>query len=136
MHLETTLYQQIYIKYLWLWAYLDILVKNLNLKLIWKFIQINIRDTDSYSDSDCYFKSLPIATYYLSWIHIKYLYLYSKTYNMSLKLNLYLTSLSHHGPVNASTPTFGNINLIERIKKLIVSWKSSQKRWQGSLFVP
>ena len=38
-------------------------------------IQIHIR----------YFKSLPIATYYLTTIHIKNLYLYSKTYNMGLK---------------------------------------------------
>ena len=32
-----------------------------------------------------YFKSLPIATYYLTTVHIKNLYLYSKTYNMGLK---------------------------------------------------
>ena len=32
---------------------------------------------------------------------------------MSLKLDLYLTSLSHRGPVNALTPNFGNINCIE-----------------------
>ena len=41
-------------------------------------IQIHVR----------YFKSLPIATYYLSTIHIKYLYLHSKTCNMGLEWNL------------------------------------------------
>ena len=38
-------------------------------------IQIHIR----------YFKSLPIATYYLTTIHIKNLYLHEKPYNMDLK---------------------------------------------------
>ena len=38
-------------------------------------IQIHIR----------YFTSLPIATYYLTTIHIKHLYLHEKTYNMDLK---------------------------------------------------
>ena len=83
-----------------------------------------------------YFKSLPITTYYLTTIHIKYLYLYSKTYNMGLKLNFYLTSLSPRGPVNASTPTFSNINLIETITNLSVALKLNQKRWQESLFAP
>ena len=32
-----------------------------------------------------YFKSLPIATYYLTTIHLKNLYLHSNAYNMSLK---------------------------------------------------
>ena len=32
-----------------------------------------------------YFKSLPIATYYLKKIHLKNLYLHSKTYDMGLK---------------------------------------------------
>ena len=39
-------------------------------------IQIHIR----------YFKSLPIATYYLTTIHIKNLSLHSKAYNMDLKM--------------------------------------------------
>ena len=80
-----------------------------------------------------YFKSLPIATYHLSRIYIKYLYLHSKTYSMDLKWNLYLTSLSRHDPVNPSTPIFGNINLTERMTNLIVAWKINQKRLQESL---
>ena len=39
------------------------------------YIQIHIR----------YFKSLPIATYHLTTIHVKNLYLRSMTYNMALK---------------------------------------------------
>ena len=55
---------------------------------------------------------------------------------MSLKLDLYLTSLSHRGPVNVLTPNFGNINCIETMKNLIIALKFSQKRWQESLFAP
>ena len=54
----------------------------------------------------CYFKLLPIATYYLTTIHIKYLYLHSRTYKMGLKRNWQLTSLSRCGLVNLSTPNF------------------------------
>ena len=68
-----------------------------------------------------YFKSLPIAAYYLTTIYMKNLYLHSKTYNMGLKWNLYLTSLSRCGPVNPSIPTFGNINLTESITNLILA---------------
>ena len=75
-----------------------------------------------------YFKSLPIGTYYLKMIHIKSLYLHSKTYNMVLKRNLYLTSLSRRVPVNLSTPTFPNINLTETITTLIFAWKFNQRR--------
>ena len=54
-----------------------------------------------------YFKSLPIATYYLTTIHIKKLYLLSETYNMDLKPNLYLTSLFCCGPIDKSVnPNF------------------------------
>ena len=89
-------------------------------------IQIRIR----------YFKSLPIATCYLSAIQVRYLYLHSKTYNMDLKWNLYLTSLSHRGPVNSLTPTFGNINLIDTTTNLILVLKFNQKRWHESLIAP
>ena len=70
-------------------------------------IQIHIR----------YFKSLPIATYYLTTIHIKNLYLHEKTYNPGKSVN-------------------PNINLIETMTNLIVAWKFSQKRTQESLFAP
>ena len=76
-------------------------------------IQIQIR----------YFKSLPIATYYLTTIHLKNLYLHSKTYNMGLKWNLHLTLVSRSGPVNQSTPTFRNIKLTETITNLVIPWK-------------
>ena len=89
-------------------------------------IQIHVR----------YFKSLPIATYYLTTIHIKNLYLYSKTYNMGLKWNLYLKSLSLRGLVNPSTPLFGNINLTETMTNLIVARKFNHKRLQESLSAP
>ena len=54
----------------------------------WKFIKIDIRHTDSYSDSYSLFQVIAIAAYYLITIHIKNLYLHSKTYNMGLKWNL------------------------------------------------
>ena len=89
------------------------------MSFLWKFIQTDIRDTDSYSDS--YSTSLPIASYYLTMIQIKNFYLHSKTYNMGLKQNLYLASLSRRGPVNPSTPTFPIIHLTETIANLIVA---------------
>ena len=33
----------------------------------------------------CYFRSLPLATYYETTIHIKNLYLHTKTFNKGLK---------------------------------------------------
>ena len=81
-----------------------------------------------------YFKPLPIATYYLITIYVKSLHLHSKTYDMDLKWNLYLTSLSRRGPVNPSTQTFGNINLTETMTNLIVAWKFNQKRLEEFLF--
>ena len=54
-------------------------------------------------------------------IHIKNLYLHYKTFNIGLKWNSYLTSLSLRGSVNLSTPIFGNINLTETKKNLIGS---------------
>ena len=82
-------------------------------------------------------KSLLITIYYLTTIHLKYLYLHSKTYNMGLKLNLYLTPLPHRGPVNPPTSTFGNINFTETMTNLIMAtWKFNQKRLKGSLFAP
>ena len=87
-------------------------------------IQIHIR----------YFKSSPIVTYYLTTIQIKSLYLQSKRYNMGLKWNLYLTSLSRRGPAYPSTSIFGNINLTEKITNSIFAWKFSQKRTKESLF--
>ena len=53
-----------------------------------------------------YFNSLPIATYYLTTIHIKNVCQHSKTYNMGLRENLYLTSFSRCRPVNLSNPNF------------------------------
>ena len=72
-----------------------------------------------------YFKSLPIATYYLTTIYIKNLYLHSKTYIIGLKWNLYLTSLSRRGPVNQLTQTFHNISLIEN---LMIPWRFKYKQ--------
>ena len=43
------------------------------------------------------------------------------------KLFSYITSLSSHGPLNPSTPTFSNINLKGTMTNLIVAWKVSQK---------
>ena len=54
--------------------------------------------------------------------------MHSKAYNISLKWNLYLTSFACRGPVNLSTPTFGNINLTERMTNLIVAWKFNKKK--------
>ena len=71
-----------------------------------------------------YFKSLPITTYYLTTIHIKYLYLYSKTYNMGLKLNLYLTSLSRGSPVYPSTQLFSILTLQKQLKICLFFQKS------------
>ena len=81
-------------------------------------------------------KSLLITIYYLTTIHLRNLYLHSKTYNMGLKLNLYLTPLPHRGPVNPPTSTFGNINFTETMTNLIMAWKFNQKRLKGSLFAP
>ena len=55
---------------------------------------------------------------------------------MSYKFFAYLMSLSRRGPVNQSTPTFGNINLTETATNLFVAWKFSQKWQQESLFAP
>ena len=52
---------------------------------------------------------------------------------MCLKRNLNVTSLSRRRPVNPSTPTFGNINLTEKMTYLIVAKKFNQKLWQESL---
>ena len=81
-----------------------------------------------------YFKPLPIATCYLITIYVKSLYLHSKTYDMDLKWNLYVTSLSRRGTVNPSTQTFGNINLTETMTNLIVAGKFNQKRLEEFLF--
>ena len=64
--------------------------------------------------------------------------LYYHPFNLpkAYKLFSYLTSRSHRGPVNPSTPTFGNMNLIETMTNLIVAWKFSQKRTQEALFAP
>ena len=105
-------------------------------KLGWKFIQIDIRDTDSYSDWHSLFQAFFHSNLLVATIHIKNLYLHEKTYNMDLKWNLYPTSLSRRGSVNPSTPTFGKINLTKAMIKLTVPWKFSQKRMQESLFAP
>ena len=55
------------------------------------------------------------------------LYFHSYTMDERQKPFSYMTSLSRRGPVNPSILTFGNINLTETIKNLIVSWKFSQK---------
>ena len=55
---------------------------------------------------------------------------------MSYKSFPYLTLLSRHGPVNLSTPTFGNINLTEAMADLILAWKFNEKRLQEFLFAP
>ena len=68
------------------------------------------------------FQAFTIATYYLTKIHIKNLYLHSKTHNMGLKWSLYLTPFSRCGTVNPSIPTFGNINLTEAMTNLIAAW--------------
>ena len=68
-----------------------------------------------------YFKSLHKASYYSTTIHMKNLYLHSKTHNMGWKWNLYLKSLSRRGPINLSTQTFRNINLTETMTNLIVA---------------
>ena len=73
-----------------------------------------------------YFKSLHIATSYLTTIHLKNLYPHSKTYIMGLKRNSYLMSLSRRDLVNPSSPTFANINLTETMTNVIVAWKSNQ----------
>ena len=67
--------------------------------------------------------------------HINNLYLNSKTINMGVKLNSYLTSLAICSPVNPSTPTFGNINLTEPITNLILATKFNKKWLQESLFL-
>ena len=46
---------------------------------------------------------------------------------MGLNLNLNFTSLFRRGQVNPSTPTFGNINLTEKITNLNVNTKFSQQ---------
>ena len=81
-------------------------------------IQIHIR----------YFNLIPIAICCLKRIHLKNLYLQSKTYIMGLKQNLYLTPFSHRRPVSPSTPLFRNINFTETIRFLIVACKCNQKQ--------
>ena len=83
----------------------------------WKFIQTDIR----------YFKSLPIATYY------KNIYLQPKIFNMGLKWNSYLTSLLRCGPVNSSTPIFGNISLTETMAIYLLLGNLINKWLQESL---
>ena len=49
------------------------------------------------------------------------LYFHPYKLHKGYKLFSYLMSLSPRGPVNPSTPIFGNINLIETITNLIVA---------------
>ena len=56
-----------------------------------------------------------------------YLFFCSCTFNMSYKSLSFLTALSCHGHVNFSTPTFGNIKLIETGIYLIVDSKFNKK---------
>ena len=51
------------------------------------------------------------------------IYLHPYTFEMSYKSFSYPTLLSRHGPVNLSTPTFGNINLTEAMSNLLFAWK-------------
>ena len=51
------------------------------------------------------------------------LYLLPKFFQRSSKPNSYLMLISHSGPVNLSTPTFGNISLTEAMANLLVVWK-------------
>ena len=64
------------------------------------------------------------------------LYFHFYTIDMGCKSFSYLTSFSRRGPVNLSTPTFGNINLTEKMVNVIVDWKFNQKWLQESLFSP
>ena len=50
------------------------------------------------------------------------LYLQSNTFNMNSKSFSCLVSPSCRGPVNPSTPTFGNINLTETMTNLLLNW--------------
>ena len=61
--------------------------------------------------------------------------LYFHPYNLDerKKSFFYLTSLSCRGPVNPSTPIFGNVSLTETTTNLIVTCKFSQKWTQESL---
>ena len=52
-----------------------------------------------------------------------------------IEIFFYLTLLSRHGPVNLSTPTFGNFNLAEKTTYLIVASKFNQKRQQEMIFI-
>ena len=60
-------------------------------------------------------------------------FIFSKKF-LANSLDSYLMSISRRGPVNPSTPTFGNNNLTETITNLIVAWKFNQKKLQESLF--
>ena len=64
--------------------------------------------------------------------------LYFHPYNIHKRYKLfsYPMSLFRRGPVNPSTPTFGNINLTETITNLIVALTFNQKRFRESLFAP
>ena len=55
---------------------------------------------------------------------------------ISISTISYLTSLSHPGPVNPSTPTFPNINLTETITNLISVWELNQNQQQEYLSEP
>ena len=95
-----------------------------------KFIQIDIRDTDSDSLTQGFAHS---NTYT---IHIKNLNLYSKAYNMGLTWNSCLTLFPRRGPVNSSTLIFGNINLTETMTNLIATCTFNKKRLPKFLLSP
>ena len=58
---------------------------------------------------------------------IKNLNLNAMTYKVTLKRNSYLTSLSHPGAINPSTPTFDNMSLTETMTNLLAAWQFNQK---------
>ena len=55
------------------------------------------------------------------------LYLHNKSFKTTLKSNSHLTSIFRCGPVNSSSPTFPNINLIKTTTNLLAVWKITEK---------
>ena len=53
-------------------------------------------------------------------------YFHPYTFDERYKSISYLMSLFRRGPVNSSSPTFGNINFTEAMTNLIVVWKFHQ----------
>ena len=86
-----------------------------------------------YSDWYSLFQVFAHSNLLLNINSYKNIYLQPKIFNMGLKWNSYLTSLLRCGPVNSSTPIFGNISLTETMAIYLLLGNLINKWLQESL---